>query len=128
MTIRPVPDTVRKVDALQSAIRGDVLTEEDGRTLAAIVEDYLFIFDFGNGKVVGREHVLEAFKILVQDVKYMTGERRRQTIILLNAVRARGFDQITAKDLSVNDYATNLSEDMASDVDADELAEAISGN
>lgn len=123
--IHPVPDTVRKLDALEAATRGDLLTAAQERLLASVAEDYRNLFSVGNGKTIGLTHVIEAFKILREDVKFMTGDRRRQTIILLNAVQARGFDRVTAADLSINRRATEFADEMASDVDDVEITDAV---
>lgn len=115
-------DALAKITVLEKAARGDLLSEGDEAMLLQIADDYRPQIVIGHMRPITHHDVMEAISIIRDDVRMMTGQRRRNALLLLQRIDARGSRNITPKMLNVSQKAAELDEEMAREVDQDELA------
>ena len=113
-------DAVAKISVLERAARGDPLSERDAALLASIAEDYKPHLVIGNMAPITHHDVIEAVKILRDDVRFMAGWRRANTLRLLQRIEARGSRLITPEMISGGRSADH-DERLAIDVMPDEI-------
>jgi hypothetical protein len=116
--------TLAKIDALEKAAAGDLLTKEDEDLLRQCADDYRPLIRLGNGFKITKHHVVEAFELIFEDVKFMTGSRRQKAISLLKAAGARGFDKVPLEVPLIYTESDAQAAAFAVPVDDDEIREA----
>lgn len=115
---------LHKISVLEKAAAGDILTPDEEQTLRECADDYRPLIHLGNGFKIAKQHVIEAFEIIFEDVRWMTGSRRQRAIRLLKLSGARGYRD---GDLPVPiEHPTdeNMADGMAIAVEPDEIREA----
>lgn len=82
---------IAKIDALNKAVAGDILTTDEEDALRLCIADYKRRLKLGNGCTIGMADILKALEIIFDDVNYMTAGRRSEAIRLLIKTGARGY-------------------------------------
>ena len=119
MSKTPLP--LHKLDALKAAVAGKMLTSDQLEALEACIEDYRFIFRLGNGFKLNRDHLNELLQLVYEDVPFMTGERKKKAIRLLNSAGAKGFKSQSFWSRS------RFDDEVPLEIDQEEVMEAIEG-
>jgi len=102
---------VLKFDAIEKALTGKALNDADLEALQGCLKDYRTRIRLGNGFHVTYDDLLLAFKIIYDDIDFMTARRREHAIKLLIRTGARGYrhdeTHVSAKHPTITDRSAD---------------------
>lgn len=116
--------TLAKLDTLEAAIRGDMLSTTQENQLRVMMDDYRPLIRLGAKKPISAQDCIEAFKIVIDEVGRMTGNPRRQALLLLHKVQARGFETAIYRE-DENPIDPELADRLTYPVTPEEIGDAL---